>query len=109
MSPDASDNDNHTLSFTNNNDANRTAEKLSAIELFSGIGGYSFAIKSSNLPINIIKAYDVNTNANQVYCFNHGLKPITTGIDRLKAKDVVADVWLMSPPCQPFTAGKIQL
>jgi tRNA (cytosine38-C5)-methyltransferase len=77
---------------------------MDAIEFFSGIGGYSFAVKNTN--IRIVQAYDMNTVANRVYHLNHNLKPNTKAIDRLSPKDIDsynADCWLMSPPCQPFT------
>lgn len=83
------------------------AEKLVAIELFSGIGGWHAASSESSC-YRIARAYDQNQPANAVYEAWHGLKPSTKDVTRLTEKDLAADVWLASPPCQPFTASGLR-
>jgi tRNA (cytosine38-C5)-methyltransferase len=82
------------------------SSELTTLEFFSGIGGWSCGFRALGLEFKVLQAFDINTAANDVYFANHGLKPSAksiltlsaTYIDKLKAK-----VWLMSPPCQPFT------
>jgi tRNA (cytosine38-C5)-methyltransferase len=80
---------------------------MNAIEFFSGIGGLHYACKRAG-PIKVIAAFDVNTVANSVYEYNFQIKPSTKSIDTL-TPDLIdalaAPVWLLSPPCQPFTHG----
>ena len=45
---------------------------LRAIEFFSGIGGYHAATQVAGLPIRVISAFDINSDANKVYNFNFG-------------------------------------
>jgi len=63
------------------------------------------------IPFRLVKAFDVNTIANQVYLHNFGMQPQQGLIEPLSASefDGRADVWLMSPPCQPYTRGGKQL
>jgi site-specific DNA-cytosine methylase len=83
-------------------------EKLVAIELFSGIGGWHAATHESS-SYRIVRAYDQNHAANTVYeAWHDGLKPSTKDVTRLTDKDLAADIWLASPPCQPFTAGGLR-
>lgn len=93
-----------TVTMTTTQETRDTAP-LTGIEFFSGVGGYSLAINQKLLRIEIMKAFDINTNANKVFSLNHVKEPKVTGIDRLNEIETRADVWLMSPPCQPFTSG----
>ena len=82
--------------------------QLRVIELFSGIGGVSYALKSLNLPNEPdITAFDINHVANAVHSFNFANKKVMTrnlsGITASDLDSYGADVWTMSPPCQPFT------
>ena len=79
---------------------------MRAVEFFSGIGGWSFALKHSCESVEVVAAYDINPIANKVYQLNHNIKPHHKSIEKLSAKELQsfnADVWLMSPPCQPHT------
>ena len=88
-----------------------SSSKLRCIEFFSGIGGWSRAIDlfstSTSSTIEVCRAYDVNPNANIVYEHNYPhMKVSTRSIVNLTAREVdalEADIWVMSPPCQPFT------
>lgn len=81
-------------------------EELTAIEFFSGIGGWSSALRNIGFSCRVVQAYDINTAANEVYEANYHHKPsgksilnlTSTLLDKLSAK-----IWMMSPPCQPFT------
>jgi len=75
---------------------------LRALELFSGVGGWRYALGSQG---GIAAAYDISPAANDTYALNHGERPharelATLPLERLAAHG--ADTWLMSPPCQPF-------
>ncbi len=50
---------------------------LRAIEFFSGIGGWATASRCdiNNANITVVKAYDINPIANQVYSLNNSLNP----------------------------------
>lgn len=70
------------------------------LELFSGIGGAAAATEGR---VEVVAAVDQNPFANQTYAINFPSHPIQVlnlaGGVRLPA----ADLWWMSPPCQPYT------
>jgi len=73
-----------------------------AIEFFSGIGGWRYALKSLG---TVVSAYDISEVANSVYRLNFGQSPNTRELASVSLDEILAlkaDVWLMSPPCQPF-------
>jgi site-specific DNA-cytosine methylase len=46
---------------------------LRVLELYSGLGGMHYALKSiGELDFEVVRAYDINVLANQVYSHNHG-------------------------------------
>lgn len=68
----------------------------------------------------VCRAYDVNSTANAVYAHNFRLVPQAASLEYLSASSLrksksspdrrsrqreSADVWLLSPPCQPYTRG----
>ncbi|KHN80743.1 tRNA (cytosine-5-)-methyltransferase [Toxocara canis] len=80
---------------------------LRCLELFSGVGGFHYALKESVAHFEVLLAFDINDVVNAVYAHNF---PGTTirqcNIQSLKADfydNQNADLWTMSPPCQPFT------
>lgn len=76
---------------------------MKAIDFFSGIGGLSFALEGKAL---VVTAFDQNLKANSVYGLNHPLPPDPRNITSLAAKELEAlgaHLWMMGPPCQPFT------
>ncbi|CAL1163843.1 unnamed protein product [Cladocopium goreaui] len=84
---------------------------LRVLELFAGIGGMRMSLQRAELPHQIVAAFDVSELCEKAYRHNFGgeeWKKKT--IECLKPQELDAlgaDVWLMSPPCQPFTrAGK---
>jgi tRNA (cytosine38-C5)-methyltransferase len=78
---------------------------LKVLDFYSGIGGFHYALD------NIIKsmqihAFDMNENANEIYKRNFNSQPNSRNILFFPLEyfnDFKADLWLMSPPCQPFT------
>jgi tRNA (cytosine38-C5)-methyltransferase len=77
------------------------------LELFSGMGGMHCALDFIDLNYEIIAAIDINPTANLVYSSNFPNVPIINrtieSISLKQWENWHADVWLMSPPCQPFT------
>ena len=77
------------------------------LELFSGMGGMHCALDFLEVNYEIVAAIDVNPTANLVYALNFPQVPICSrAIETIPLKQWekwAADVWLMSPPCQPFT------
>ncbi|KAG0044436.1 tRNA (cytosine-5-)-methyltransferase [Gryganskiella cystojenkinii] len=77
------------------------------LEFYSGIGGMHYAFNESGHTGEVVQAFDINTTANEVYAHNHGKKQLSqrnieaVPIELYDHKN--ADVWLMSPPCQPYT------
>ena len=83
--------------------------KWKAIEFFAGVGGFAHAV-DGRFPIEV--AYDINAHAARWYRtqFNHQYR--NQSIDGLKVQDILdhgANLWWLSPPCQPFTRKGRQL
>jgi len=75
---------------------------LTAIEFFSGIGGWRYAMNGSG---RVVSAYDISEIANSVYKLNFGDSPIVRELATIPVGEIralAANTWLMSPPCQPF-------
>jgi site-specific DNA-cytosine methylase len=88
------------------NESKRRKISLKVLEFFSGLGGWSSALKKLYVDHEVIQAFDINTAANEVYEANHGIKPCNKSILGITTKALDkcnADVWVLSPPCQPFT------
>ncbi|PHZ16305.1 cytosine-5--methyltransferase [Rhizopus microsporus ATCC 52813] len=85
---------------------------LRQLEFYSGIGGMHYAANLAGWDVDILKAFDINTVANEIY--RHNFNPKIVGqklIETLSTKqyeDFAADVWTMSPPCQPYTRQGLQ-
>ncbi|XP_027204588.2 tRNA (cytosine(38)-C(5))-methyltransferase [Dermatophagoides pteronyssinus] len=84
------------------------------LELYSGIGGFNFAIKELFEEEKSIEYYitaiDINTSANIVYRLNHNFnnkcKLLEHNIESLTSDDfdrMNLDLLTISPPCQPFS------
>jgi site-specific DNA-cytosine methylase len=73
-----------------------------AIEFFSGIGGWRFALEGMG---QVASAFDISEIANSAYKHNFGISPQTRELATISVSEIgaiTADTWLMSPPCQPF-------
>ena len=91
--------------------------KLRLLEFFSGIGGWHAGLQvlsngvakhGGTMPeFEVAASFDVNPNANAVYRANHPSVPINrSDLKKLTTKKLDsfnANVWAMSPPCQPHT------
>lgn len=64
-------------------------------------------MQAAGIQCTILQAFDVNENANLTYAANFAHAPCTTSIEHLQVGDLdkykQANVWVMSPPCQPYT------
>ncbi len=73
------------------------------LELYCGIGGCAAAVEGL---ATVSAALDVNTVALGVYRHNFAHPVAACALESLRADDPRlqgADVWWMSPPCQPYT------
>ncbi|KAI0046214.1 S-adenosyl-L-methionine-dependent methyltransferase [Auriscalpium vulgare] len=78
-----------------------------ALEFYSGIGGLHLALSRSSVDGSVVRAFDWDQLACQVYAANHGRDAVERiDISTLTAEQLAshhADLWLMSPSCQPYT------
>ncbi|MEM8962256.1 MAG: DNA cytosine methyltransferase [Acidobacteriota bacterium] len=76
---------------------------MRVLELFCGIGGCAAALGSS---AEVVGALDVNRLALEVYRhnFDHPVHPVLIeALDEMFLRRFEADLWWLSPPCQPYT------
>jgi len=82
-------------------------KRLKVLEFYSGIGGMHYALCRTGVQFDVVGAFDINTSANSVYKHNFPhVNLLQKNIDGLQVKYLEsfgADVWTMSPPCQPYT------
>ncbi|KXN84817.1 tRNA (cytosine(38)-C(5))-methyltransferase [Leucoagaricus sp. SymC.cos] len=80
---------------------------IRALEFYAGIGGLHLALQRSSVDGAVVQAFDWDPAACQVYRINHPPKIIKKAdISRLSAEELAAynaDLWLLSPACQPYT------
>ncbi len=77
---------------------------IKALELFSGIGGFAAACPDS---IRVIQAIDINRLCGETYLHNFTHPWSAYSLESIAIETLEqygADLWWMSPPCQPFTA-----
>lgn len=85
---------------------------LRALEFFSGIGGFHYALLEVQRDATVVAAFDVNELANLVYHHNFAARPCQKSVHTLTATQIdafKANIWLLSPPCQPYTRRGHQL
>ena len=73
------------------------------LELYCGIGGCAAALGPGR---EIVAAVDINRTALEVYRHNFPHPVVARTIDSIGPADLErwrADLWWLSPPCQPFT------
>lgn len=81
------------------------------LEFYSGIGGMRYSAMKAGVKTEMVEAFDINDLANDVYEHNFGHRPFQGNIQTLTAADLDryrANVWLLSPPCQPYTRQGLQ-
>ncbi|KAJ7585783.1 S-adenosyl-L-methionine-dependent methyltransferase [Mycena floridula] len=80
---------------------------MQVLEFYSGIGGLHLALKRSKANGSVLRAFDWDQTACQVYEANYGSTTVQkTDISTLAASDLDsldAKLWLLSPACQPYT------
>ncbi|HPM79468.1 MAG TPA: DNA cytosine methyltransferase [Candidatus Anammoximicrobium sp.] len=79
------------------------ADRFRVLELFCGIGGCAAALGER---AEIVAAVDINQVALSVYRHNFRHPVQVRAIESLPAqvcREYEADLWWMSPPCQPYT------
>lgn len=77
---------------------------MRVLELFCGIGGCAVALDPAN---QVVAAVDINDRALAVYAANFRHATFVREIESLGEQEYrrwMADLWWMSPPCQPYTA-----
>ncbi|CAM9347502.1 unnamed protein product [Scytosiphon promiscuus] len=75
------------------------------LEFYSGIGGLRVSLERAVNIATCVESFEISSNANSVYEHNFsGSRVRRRSIEHLSVEDVdgKADVWLLSPPCQPF-------
>ncbi|GAB4854130.1 C-5 cytosine-specific DNA methylase [Ancistrocladus abbreviatus] len=86
-------------------------EPLRVLEFYSGVGGMRYSMIKAGVNAEIVEAFEINDIANDVYECNFGHRPYQGNIQSLNAADLdnyQAHVWLLSPPCQPYTRQGLQ-
>ncbi len=81
---------------------------MKVLELFSGIGAAAVALAER---ADIACAIDINQSAMAVYRSNFNSPTLVQEISSLtdqRLAEFGADLWWMSPPCQPFTRRGLQ-
>jgi DNA (cytosine-5)-methyltransferase 1 len=79
-----------------------STHSTTAIEFFSGIGGFAAAAQEAR--VEILQAFDQDQSANLVYSANFHTQPDSTNLDSIKAAKIEkADLWWLSPPCTPYS------
>ncbi|KAL7746414.1 hypothetical protein RI367_008258 [Sorochytrium milnesiophthora] len=80
---------------------------IKVLEFYSGIGGMHYALNAAGLDATVARAFEINNFANDVYAHNFGKRCISqNNIEAVPVETFdkyLADLWTMSPPCQPFT------
>ncbi|XP_074281521.1 tRNA (cytosine(38)-C(5))-methyltransferase 2-like isoform X2 [Silene latifolia] len=86
-------------------------EPLKVLEFYSGVGGMRYSLLISGVNATVVEAFEINDVANHVYQHNFGHRPFQGNIQSLTITDLdkyQAHVWLLSPPCQPYTRQGLQ-
>ena len=79
-----------------------------ALEFYCGVGGLHYSLQRARPDgdARVVGAFDINPNACDVYEHNFGTRPIANSLYAVPAARLDkfnSSLWLMSPPCQPFT------
>src|SRR3954447_18921121 len=81
----------------------RRSSRVKAIDLYSGIGGWSLGLEMAG--VRVVSAYDVWEQANLTYERNLGLAPRAVNLRELPLSLLPDDVDIVvgSPPCTRFS------
>jgi site-specific DNA-cytosine methylase len=83
--------------------AARQDHRLRVLELFAGIGGCAAVLGDT---AHVVAAIDIHADALAVYRGNFPHRTICRTLESFPAKELAAfhaDLWWLSPPCQPYT------
>ena len=84
-----------------------TLPPLRVMEFYAGVGGMHYALLASEASFEIVTSIDINTNTNCVYGHNFPSTPhLNRNICGMMADELDSfkpDVFILCPPCQPFT------
>lgn len=72
---------------------------FTALELYAGIGGFAAAVPEADVRL----AVDQSAPALAVYRANHPHPTRAVNLEGFDLSEVCADLWWLSPPCQPYT------
>lgn len=72
---------------------------IEIVDLFCGIGGVA---EASPATFRVTHAIDIDRRVVPIYRTNHGVTPRAGTLDSVR-KIPDADLWWLSPPCQPYT------
>ena len=117
MNSDDGDSDNEINNVDDYDVCNRHKKTIRMVEFFSGIGGMRLAVTNAlkqqqrqeqdSMSLELCQAYDISLYANETYKHNfNGDVAKTKLVEQLTVKqldEMNANLWTMSPPCQPFT------
>ncbi|KAK9858386.1 hypothetical protein WJX84_004189 [Apatococcus fuscideae] len=84
---------------------------MRALEFYSGIGGMHYGLLVAKPDAEVVAAFDIDNVANDVYQHNFGRRPHQCNIEaitRSRLDKLAADLWMMAPPCQPYTRRGLQ-
>ncbi len=82
-------------------DNNKTLQGYEFIDLFAGIGGFHYSLKSYGA--NCVFASEIDKKASETYELNHNLKPFGD-ITKINAKEIPKhDILCGGFPCQAFS------
>ena len=90
--------------------ANTGQSALRVLELYAGLGGCAAVLQGSTA--EVVAAVDVSSLALGVYRHNFHHPTVTASVESLSVERLTAwnaDLWWLSPPCQPFTHRGKQL
>ncbi|KAI0327239.1 S-adenosyl-L-methionine-dependent methyltransferase [Cubamyces sp. BRFM 1775] len=78
-----------------------------ALEFYSGIGGLHRALTESTVEGTVVRAFDWDQAACRVYAANYGpgmVQKVDIGsLTPAELASLDAELWLLSPSCQPYT------
>ena len=85
---------------------------MRALELFCGIGGFAAALARVAPEAEVVGALDLSPHALATYQHNFPAHPARqlnlTHLPAARYEAYGADLWWMSPPCQPYTGRGLQ-
>ena len=77
--------------------------KLRAVDLYSGVGGWSLGLKMAG--IEVVQSFELSQNANRTNALNNGHETTQTNIREINFSNLPSniDIVVGSPPCTQFS------